>query len=50
MTALGAEAPNVAGLVYIAAFGLDQGEVLGALLAQGPPSPAIAHLDIDKQG
>lgn len=29
---------------------LDQGESLGALLAQGPPSPAIAHLDIDKQG
>jgi len=24
MTALGADAPNVAGLVYIAAFGLDQ--------------------------
>ena len=25
MTALGTDAPNVAGLVYIAAFGLDQG-------------------------
>src|SRR5437899_9441964 len=49
MTALGKDAPNVAGLVYVAAFGLDQGESLGALLAQGPPSPAIAHLDIDKQ-
>src|SRR5947199_5404152 len=50
MTALGSDAPNVVGLVYVAAFGLDQGESLGALLAQGPPSPAIAHLDIDKQG
>jgi len=50
MTALGKDAPNVTGLVYVAAFGLDQGESLGALLAQGPPSPAIAHLDIDKQG
>lgn len=50
MTALGADAPNVAGLVYIAAFALDQGESLGAILAQGPPTPAIAHLDIDKQG
>jgi pimeloyl-ACP methyl ester carboxylesterase len=50
ITALGEEAPNVAGLVYIAAFGLDQGESLGALLAQGPPSAAIAHLSIDKQG
>ena len=36
MTALGTDAPNVAGLVYIAAFGLDQGESLGALLSQGP--------------
>src|SRR5438093_2576590 len=50
MTALGAEAPNVVGLVYVAAFGLDEGESLGALLSQGPPAPAIAHLNIDKQG
>jgi pimeloyl-ACP methyl ester carboxylesterase len=50
MTALGADAPNVAGLVYIAAFGLDQGESLGALLSQGPVTPALAHLVTDKQG
>ena len=51
MTALGTDAPNVAGLVYIAAFGLDEGESIGGLLAQGgPPTPALAHLDIDKQG
>ena len=51
MTALGTDAPNVIGLVYIAAFGLDQGESIGALLAQGGPQPpALAHLDIDKQG
>src|SRR2546428_7765036 len=50
MTALGNDAPNVAGLVYIAAFGLDQGESLGAPLAQGPPNPAIAHPPIYKQG
>jgi pimeloyl-ACP methyl ester carboxylesterase len=50
ITALGANAPNVAGLVYIAAFGLDQGESLGALLSQGPPTPALAHLFTDKQG
>jgi pimeloyl-ACP methyl ester carboxylesterase len=51
MTALGTDAPNVAGLVYIAAFGLDEGESIGGLLAQGgPPSPALTHLDIDKQG
>jgi pimeloyl-ACP methyl ester carboxylesterase len=50
MTALGTDARNVAGLVYIAAFGLDEGESIGALLAQGPPTPALAHLDIDSQG
>ena len=50
MTALGTDARNVAGLVYIAAFGLDEGESIGALLAQGPPTPALAHLDIDSDG
>jgi pimeloyl-ACP methyl ester carboxylesterase len=50
MTSLGADAPNVVGLVYIAAFGLDEGETIGALLAQGPPTPALAALDIDEQG
>jgi pimeloyl-ACP methyl ester carboxylesterase len=50
MTALGTDAPNVVGLVYIAAFGLDEGETIGGLLAQGPPTPALAHLDIDKEG
>ena len=50
MTALGTDAPNVVGLVYIAAFGLDQGETIGGLLAQGPPTPALAHLDIDNEG
>jgi pimeloyl-ACP methyl ester carboxylesterase len=50
ITALGADAPNVAALVYIAAFGLDEGESLGALLSQGPVTPALAHLFTDKQG
>src|SRR6202034_3907469 len=50
MTALGPDAPNVAGLVYIAAFGIDQGESLGALLAQGPVTPALVHLVTDAQG
>ncbi len=50
MTALGTNAPNVVGLVYIAAFGLDEGESIGALLSQGPVTPALAHLSIDKQG
>jgi pimeloyl-ACP methyl ester carboxylesterase len=50
MTALGTDAPNVAGLVYIAAFGIDEGESLGALLSQGPVTPALAHLFTDKRG
>src|SRR5215471_10093521 len=50
ITALGTDAPNVVGLVYIAGFGLDQGESIGALLAQGPPTPALAHLIIDQPG
>jgi len=50
ITALGSDAPNVAGLVYIAAFGLDQGESLGGLLSQGPVTPALAHLTTDSQG
>jgi pimeloyl-ACP methyl ester carboxylesterase len=50
MTALGPEHPNVAALVYIAAFGLDQGESLGGLLGSGPPTAALAHLMVDEQG
>ena len=42
MTALGPDAPNVAGLVYIAAFGLDEGESIGGLLAQGGPPTSRA--------
>ncbi|HEX3461581.1 MAG TPA: alpha/beta hydrolase [Acidimicrobiales bacterium] len=50
MTALGADAPNVVGLVYVAAFGLDEGESLGGLLAQGPVTPALAHRFVDERG
>lgn len=50
MTALGTDAPNVAGLVYVAAFGIDEGESLGALLGGGPPSPALANIEVDEQG
>ena len=51
MTALGTDAPNVVGLVYVSAFGLDEGESIGALLEQGGPlPPALAHLRIDEQG
>jgi pimeloyl-ACP methyl ester carboxylesterase len=50
MTALGTDAQNVAGLVYVAAFGLEQRESLGELLGGGPPTPALAHLIVDEQG
>jgi pimeloyl-ACP methyl ester carboxylesterase len=50
MTALGIDAPNVVALVYVAAFGIDEGESLGALLGGGPPTPALANLDVDAQG
>jgi pimeloyl-ACP methyl ester carboxylesterase len=50
ITALGTDTPNVVGLVYIAGFGLDEGESIGALLGQGPPTPALAHLDVDQHG
>ncbi len=50
ITALGADTPNVVGLVYIAGFGLDQGESIEALSAKYPPPPALAHLLVDKQG
>src|SRR2546428_2031665 len=50
MTALGEEAHNVVGLVYIAAFGLDEGESLGQLLSQGPVTPALEHLFTDARG
>ena len=31
------------------AFGLDEGESLGALLSRGPVPPALAHLFTDEQ-
>jgi pimeloyl-ACP methyl ester carboxylesterase len=50
ITALGKDAPNVVGLVYIAAFGLDEGETIDGLLSQGPPTAALAHLIVDGRG
>ena len=50
ITALGTDAPNAVGLVYVAAFGLDEGESIGALLEQAPAGPALAHLDVDERG
>ncbi len=49
MTALGTDAPNAVALVYIAAFGLDEGESLSGGLPD-PPPPAIANLEFDERG
>ncbi len=49
ITALGPH-PQVGGLVYVAAFGIDEGESLGQLLGGGPPTPALANLQVDAQG
>ena len=40
--ATGAWAPAL-----LAAFGLDEGESIGGLLEQGPPTPGVAHVDVD---
>src|SRR5271156_5625785 len=50
ITSLGADAPNVVGLVYIAAFALNEGEPLGGLSERGPPAPALLHSTTDEQG
>jgi pimeloyl-ACP methyl ester carboxylesterase len=50
ITALGEGSANVVGLVFIAAFGLDQGESLGGLLSQGPTPPALVHQIVDDRG
>ena len=50
VTALGNDSSEVAGLVYVAAFALDQGESLGTLLVNAAPTAALAHLVVDERG
>ncbi len=42
--------PQVKALVYITAFGLDEGESLDSLSKQGPPSPGSSAIMPDDQG
>jgi pimeloyl-ACP methyl ester carboxylesterase len=42
--------PNVKALVYITAFGLNEGESLESLSKQGPPSPGSAAIEPDAHG
>jgi pimeloyl-ACP methyl ester carboxylesterase len=44
------EAPNVKALVYIAAFGLDEGESLEGLSHQGPATAGSAQIRPDEHG
>lgn len=46
---LGADAPNVAALVYVAAFAFDEGQSVQGLLAGGAP-PSLASIHPDEQG
>jgi pimeloyl-ACP methyl ester carboxylesterase len=50
ITALGSDTGKAVGLVYVATFGIDEGESLGALLGGGPPTPSLANLVVDEQG
>jgi len=50
ITGAATDTPNVKALVYITAFGLDEGESLESLAKQGPPSPGSAAIEPDKQG
>ena len=49
VTAVGTDAPNVVGLVYIAAFALDEGESMSQQLGLGA-HPTLSHLNVDPQG
>ena len=50
ITALGADAPNVVGLVYVAAFAPDEGETLHALATAEPHPPGAAAFRPDASG
>jgi pimeloyl-ACP methyl ester carboxylesterase len=50
MTALGADTANVAGLVYVAGFGLDEGESIAGVGSNTAPPPALANISVDEQG
>jgi pimeloyl-ACP methyl ester carboxylesterase len=50
ITGAATSSPDVKALVYITAFGLDEGESLESLSKQGPPSPGSASIGPDKFG
>ena len=50
ITQLGADAPNVVGLVYESAFAPDEGETMKALINGGPQPAGASAIRPDKQG
>jgi len=50
ITGAATETPQVKALVYITAFGLDEGESLESLSKQGPPSPGSTAIEPDAKG
>jgi pimeloyl-ACP methyl ester carboxylesterase len=50
ITAAGVDVPNVKALVYITAFGLDEGESLASLSQQGPAPAGASAVEPDEQG
>lgn len=50
ITGAASDQQQVKALVYITAFGLDEGESLASLSKQGPPSPGSAAIEADNNG
>ncbi len=50
ITGVANDAPNVTAPVYIAGFGLDEGESLDGLSKQGPATAGSAHIRLDEHG
>jgi pimeloyl-ACP methyl ester carboxylesterase len=50
ITGAATASPNVKALVYITAFGLDEGESLESVAKQGPPSPGSTAIEPDAHG
>jgi pimeloyl-ACP methyl ester carboxylesterase len=50
ITGAATETPQVKALVYITAFGIDEGESLASLSKQGPPSAGSVSIEPDEHG
>jgi pimeloyl-ACP methyl ester carboxylesterase len=50
ITSLGADTANVVGLVYIAAFALDEGETITGVNGKYPAPRALANVIVDEKG